>query len=666
MQKFSNVRNIKSLIVLMMLSLIACWGIGQALHRENSQELAEVVVTDLLNTAVFEGSIETSDNPWNTTAGIIEMEDTGEAILLTPNTSVLFPHVDGLTDISFSYMIHPWVKEESDGAGIILSLIDSGNGILHQEVIEISGVDSWTEFKLDISGYKDITAIKLDCNNGKNNDDSCDWVVLSLSETDRSDLGAKQNDQNFPILWSDNVARTGGYEILGGFDGEEPVIKNVNDSWEAGDVLNPSVIRWHDKYYNYYSGYDGNTWRTGLAVSEDGINWIKSTNNPILDIREDGWDATYIAANGSAVVFQDKVYYFYQGVDRETNASAIGLAISSNGENFDERTETCVLSGGGQNQAWESAGVADPYVIEMNGKLYMYYLGQNELGIQRLGVAVSDNGTDWEEYENNPIMDVGVKGAFDECGLGEPSVIYKAPYFYMIYTGRNADEQRNIGVAVSADGVTWKKLNYQGIVDLSGNTWNNQVICDTTMLENSDGDIIVWYGGGNVPSPDENLNGMIGCFTMRLDGIGEASSFNANDEWTSNTVDIRDFLKGCYELESDVGDRYVWTSEEMSVVLKKENGKNIIVVKGYMPLDLHKQAGINEVTLSVYVNDKLVEAQEFASAEVFEILLNISEVVDSEWFELKVLASSYINPKASGLSEDERDLSWMLNEISQK
>lgn len=190
MQKFGNFRNTKLLIVFMILSLIVCWGIGQALHRENPQEAEKVAVTGLINTAVFEGNVDTSDNPWNTTAGVIEMEDEGKVIFLTPNTSVLFPHVSGLDTIRFSYMIHPWVKDESDGAGIILLLVGNEEDIIYQEEIEINGTDSWTEFELDLSGYEDITAIRLSCNNGRNDDDSCDWVVLGLFEIRLTEVAA--------------------------------------------------------------------------------------------------------------------------------------------------------------------------------------------------------------------------------------------------------------------------------------------------------------------------------------------------------------------------------------------------------------------------------------------------------------------------------------------
>src|SRR5579872_1343239 len=56
----------------------------------------------------------------------------------------------------------------------------------------------------------------------------------------------------------------------------EPVLtRGTPGEWDAVDVLNPSVIHQGDAYYNLYSGYDGKTWHTGLAVSADGMSWHK-------------------------------------------------------------------------------------------------------------------------------------------------------------------------------------------------------------------------------------------------------------------------------------------------------------------------------------------------------------------------------------------------------
>lgn len=82
----------------------------------------------------------------------------------------------------------------------------------------------------------------------------------------------------------------------------------------------------------------------------------------------------------------------------------------------------------------------------------------------------------------------------------------------MIYTGRNKNEQRNIGLAVSYDGVNFKKMNTQGIFE-NRSDWNSEVICDTTLMLVDD-DIWCWYGGGNVASPDQELNGKIGVVVL--------------------------------------------------------------------------------------------------------------------------------------------------------
>lgn len=437
-------------------------------------------------------------------------------------------------------------------------------------------------------------------------------------------------------------------------------------AWDSTDVLNPSVILKDGIYYNYYSGWDKTTWRTGLASSIDGINWEKYSENPILDIREDRWDNDYIAANGSAVLFQNRIYYFYQGVSKGTEEAKIGLAISEDGKDFEERTEEAIFVAGADG-TWDCAGVADPYVIEINGTLYLYYLGQDKFGIQRLGVAKSIDGKEWIKYANNPIMDIGVKGAFDEKGLGEPSVIYQAPYFYMFYTGRDRNEQRNIGVAVSLDGVNWKKLNYNGIIEQKGNSWNSKVICDTTLLEAEGEEIIVWYGGGNIASPDENLNGRIGMFTISLDQVVDPTQFDASNNWKESFVSSMDFLKGSYEIEGEDTDPYAWCSDTIAVVLEQKANTEKIIVNGYLPMDLHQQIGKEEVKLSFYLNGIFVQEKVFYESGIFEIELEPSiEIRSNRYLELQIKASSYINPKEAQISEDQRTLSWMVKRIWQE
>ncbi len=50
-------------------------------------------------------------------------------------------------------------------------------------------------------------------------------------------------------------------------------------AWDSVDVLNPSLVRQNGSWLNFYSGFDGTSWHTGLAVSEDGKNWEKEIQN---------------------------------------------------------------------------------------------------------------------------------------------------------------------------------------------------------------------------------------------------------------------------------------------------------------------------------------------------------------------------------------------------
>jgi predicted GH43/DUF377 family glycosyl hydrolase len=278
--------------------------------------------------------------------------------------------------------------------------------------------------------------------------------------------------------------------------------RGVQGEWDAVDVLNPSVIFQGDAYYNFFSGYDGKTWHTGLAVSGDGVTWRKE--GKILSPDAGTWEGSAIAANGSAVADDSGILYYYQA----GHPVEIGLARSRNGHQW-QRTGAPVLPVG-PYESWDERGVADPYVIRSGRGFYMFYLGMDRAGRQRLGVAMSDDGVRWYKLRDNPILELGEYGAFDSKGLGEPAVWASRGYYWMLYTGRDHDEMRRMGLARSRDGVRWEKLP---MVTAGEKPWDSKVICDPTVIANGDR-VAVWFGGGDVASPDQNLHGQIGLGTL--------------------------------------------------------------------------------------------------------------------------------------------------------
>ena len=278
------------------------------------------------------------------------------------------------------------------------------------------------------------------------------------------------------------------------------------DGWEAGDVLNPSVVRVGGLLMNLYSGFDGHTWHTGLASSENGWQWTRK--GKVLSPDALTWEAGYIAGNGSAAVYEDRFWYWYVAGPKERPRLGLarsGLTNSSGGFRNWSKEPGPVLEPG-PYQSWDEYGVADPYAIRAGRYFYMYFLGQDRARRQRLGVARSTDGVHWEKLRSNPVLELGGEGAFDENGLGEPAVWNSHGFYWMLYTGRDVHENRRMGLARSTDGVRWTKLP---AVFAGSEAWDARVICDPTVLVEG-GIVRVWFGGGDIASPDENLHGQIG------------------------------------------------------------------------------------------------------------------------------------------------------------
>jgi hypothetical protein len=100
----------------------------------------------------------------------------------------------------------------------------------------------------------------------------------------------------------------------------------VLDHGDATDILNPSVVRFHDAYWNFYSEFDGKSWHTAAATSSDGVAWTKLGR--VLSTQ--GWEGPYIAANGSALVVGDEILYWYQA----GTPPRIALARSKDGHTW--------------------------------------------------------------------------------------------------------------------------------------------------------------------------------------------------------------------------------------------------------------------------------------------------------------------------------------------
>ena len=267
----------------------------------------------------------------------------------------------------------------------------------------------------------------------------------------------------------------------------EPVIARG----EFHDALNPSI----SGKTNLYSVFDGHTWHTAVATTGDDLHW--SPGGIVLSPDPRTWEGSYISANGSLL----GDLYWYEAGPKERKH--IGLARRQT----QWRKEPAPVLDYGPVGSFDERAVADPYVIRIDPYFYMYYLGQDRAIRQRIGLARSTDGVHWEKLRSNPVLELDLDR---EAGLGEPAVWQSDGFYWMLFTVRNFDETRYLGLAYSLDGVHWTRLPVKYTGD---RPWNSKVLCDPSVLVEN-GTIKVWFGGGDVASPDENLHGQIGFATL--------------------------------------------------------------------------------------------------------------------------------------------------------
>ncbi len=100
--------------------------------------------------------------------------------------------------------------------------------------------------------------------------------------------------------------------------GNPVLTTGVFGTWEFAYVQDPCVVKKGSMYHMWYAGfddYDVGGAQTGYAYSADGLNWFKSTGNPVLRRGDAGsWDAN--TASFPTVILGDSVVsMWYTGID---------------------------------------------------------------------------------------------------------------------------------------------------------------------------------------------------------------------------------------------------------------------------------------------------------------------------------------------------------------
>ncbi len=293
-------------------------------------------------------------------------------------------------------------------------------------------------------------------------------------------------------------------------DAVEPRMKFADDVSGKAMSKDPAVVRFKGQYWLYYSipPYDHKPttgWTIGVATSDNLVDWKKAGELQNTGAAE----ANGFTAPG-AIVLDGRVHLFYQTYGNR-QGDAICHAWSDDGLNFTRDPTNPVFRPTGD---WTVGRAIDADVIVHDDTLYLYWATRDpDMKVQMLGVATAPLASDfsrdsWTQLnQDGPILAPTVPTSLDDPGLDlawEKKCIEAAAMashggrLYMFYAGGYNNDPQQIGVAVSDDGVNFKRLSDKPLIPNGpAGSWNSSESGHPFLFQDDDGQDYLFYQGNN-------------------------------------------------------------------------------------------------------------------------------------------------------------------------
>jgi len=278
-----------------------------------------------------------------------------------------------------------------------------------------------------------------------------------------------------------------------------PIFSDSTLDWNDGGAFGPCVLFDGAIYHMWYMGYDGNYTRIGYATSSDGLHWSAYENNPVLDVGSPGsWDESWITY--PYVIYDDTTFHmWYSGVQGTVPGPShlwkerIGYATSPDGITWTKYENNPVLDIGTPG-AWDDHNI-DVGSVYFDGETYhLWYGGSKADLIIRTGCATSADGINWTRYENNPVLGLG---DWDHTRVHQARIIFDGEHYHMFYGGGDYFTWR-IGHATSINGISWEKDPDNPVLNVgeSGSWEDYYVAVPSVMIDTVNSKYRMWYTGG--------------------------------------------------------------------------------------------------------------------------------------------------------------------------
>ena len=195
-------------------------------------------------------------------------------------------------------------------------------------------------------------------------------------------------------------------------------------TYESKGFAAPCALVVGDTVHLFYQTY-GNGRNDAIchAWSTDGISFTRNKTNPIFKPGGD-WNCGR-AIDAEVIRFKDNYFLYYATRDPDYKIQMQGVAIAPANTHFNRTdwqnisTDAPILK---PELPWEKDCIEGASVIEKNERLYLFYAGAYNNAPQQVGVAVSNDGVNWERLFVEPFLRNGKPGEWNESESGHPHI----------------------------------------------------------------------------------------------------------------------------------------------------------------------------------------------------------------------------------------------------
>lgn len=257
---------------------------------------------------------------------------------------------------------------------------------------------------------------------------------------------------------------------------------------DLGTCFDISMLREGDLIRMYFSWRDRKN--ISVTTSADGVHW--SVPETCIDPRETP-DGRESRLNRPSIVKVGSIYHmWYTGQTKTT--SAIFHAVSEDGVRFTRTSDEPVLR---VDEDWEITSVMCPSVLwdEQKRLFRMWYSGGEQYEPNAIGYAESEDALRWRKHAGNPVFQADPGNPWEQHKTTACQVFYHEGWYRMFYIGFHNEHYAQIGMARSRDGVTgWERSACNPIIAPDEGAWDGDA-CYKPFVLDMDGRWMLWYNG---------------------------------------------------------------------------------------------------------------------------------------------------------------------------